>query len=167
MIQIDEALIEHSLFLQPASFADKSLDQITAQGYRPYERILQEGAVVGVFNTRFRFVPDHALTKKYEHLARAIAEAMLKDHKHHDHKLFHVASMERGSLHVTYEWEVRSASSVASLDFDQAVRLKHLLRVETLLVLRPDLPTYDVIAPEGVPKILASLPLEAGGLQPG
>lgn len=166
MIQLDEVLIDRSVFLQPASFADKSFEEITAEDYRPYERILQEGGVLGVFNTRFRFVTDHLLTKKYEYLSYAIAEAMLKDHKHPDHKLFHLASMERGSLHVSYEWEVRSAASMSSVGFDHAIRLKHLLRIETLLVLRPDLPTYDVIVPQGVPKILASLSMEEGVMVP-
>lgn len=166
MMQLDEVLIERSVFLQPASFADKSLEQITAKDYRPYERILQEGGVLGVFNTRFRFVTDHVLTKKYEYLSCAIAEAMLKDHKHPDHKLFHLASMERGSLQVSYEWDVRSAASVASMRFDHALQLKHLLRIETLLVLRPDLPTYDILVPQGVPSILASLAKEDCALVP-
>lgn len=158
MFMIDEALIEASLFLQPLSFADQPLSAITAKHYRPYERMREEGGVIGSFNTRFEFVPNNALTQKYQILIPVMAQSMMEDHKHSDHKLFHIASLTRGSLEVKYEWELRQASTLDQTDFKTGLRLKYYYGVETLLVLRPDLPTYDILIPSGVPDLLRRFP---------
>jgi len=154
VMTLEPKLVESAYFLQPASFITSTFSDITAGNYDPYNQILKEGGVIGYFNTRFEFVPVSELNIKYESRLPVIAESMLNDTKDADHKNFHVASLERGSLELFYEWDFYKFLGIKHMSIFDARSLRDAYGLLTLIVCRPELPTYDIILPEGATRLL-------------
>jgi len=159
-MKIEPELIETAYFLQPASFINMSIAEITAKNYKPYPRIMKEGGLIGYFNTQFKFVVNKELSFKYKDRFPVIAESMLKDTRDTDHKNFHLASLERGSLETYYEWELYQHIGLKKTSLIDAKRIRDAYGMLTLLVMRPELPVYDIIAPDGAKYFLDNLSLK-------
>ncbi len=160
-MKIESKLIETAYFIQPTSFVDTPISEITIENYDPYNRVIKEGGVIGYFNTSFKFVPVKELTFKYRDRLSVIAESMLKNTKDSDHKNFHLASLERGSLEIRYEWEIYKSLGLKRNSLIDARKIRDAYGLLTFLVIRPELPVYDVITPEGIKYFLEVNPLSS------